>query len=134
MGSAAQFSGAAVTPHLAIRRNNVHTRPRQTSIKVPGRMKLLTVGAITVTVQAHDSRKRHDQPSPQGEAAFELQMKSGQSFRTRNVVVATGLTPNEASHGSGRWCSRPTGAVAVDVPAPARASDSNRARSVSMPR
>lgn len=28
----------------------------------------------------------------EGEAAFELQMKSGLSFRTRNVVVATGLT------------------------------------------
>ncbi len=28
----------------------------------------------------------------EGEAASELQMKSGLSFRTRNVVVATGLT------------------------------------------
>jgi hypothetical protein len=31
--------------------------------RVPWVVKLVTVGAITVTAQAHDSRKRRDQPA-----------------------------------------------------------------------
>ena len=70
MASAAQFSGPAVTPDLAIRRNNVHTLPRQTSIKMPGRMKLVTVGAITRHRRPTTPRKDTTSPARKGVGTF----------------------------------------------------------------
>ena len=63
MGSAAQFSGPAVTPDLAYAEIMMFIRSLTDFNRVPWVVKLVTVGAITVTAQAHDSRKRRDQPA-----------------------------------------------------------------------
>ena len=60
MGSAAQFSGPAVTPDLAYAEIMMFIRSLN---RAPRAVKLVTVGAITVTAQVHDSRKRRDQPA-----------------------------------------------------------------------
>jgi hypothetical protein len=54
MGSAAQFSGPAVTPDLAYAEIMMFIRSLN---RAPRAVKLVTVGAITVTAQAHDSQK-----------------------------------------------------------------------------
>ncbi len=60
MGSAAKFSGPAVTPDLAYA-EIMFIRSLADRNRAPRVVKLVTVGAITVTAQVHDSRKRCDQ-------------------------------------------------------------------------